>query len=801
MLRNFLTSVFRYTVRNKGFTTINILGLAIGMMACMLITQYVFHEMSYDNFHTNKDYIWRIQQDRYDKGVLSTRWAAGNVGVGPDLKSDFPEVKHYVRITKSSGVLSYDDVYFKEDRIYHASEDIFKMFSFPLTEGIDSLVLKRPFTIVLSESLARKYFGDVNPLGKTLKRNGETEYEVTGIFKDLPANTHFNFDALMSFASLPILRKDPLTSWSWDGFFTYIQLHENVNAEDFKAKIPAYIDKKIGEEYRRYNAGIVLNFQKLTDIHLDSDFMMEFKPNGNRQSTYFLGVVAILILIIAWINYINLSTAKSIERAREVGVRKVMGSFRRQLIQQFVFESFLMNVIALIVAVALTGILTPWFSDLTGRDFDFSLFRNTIFWIRVSIMIIIGSLLSGLYPAFVLSAYKPVEVLKGRFKNSSQGVLFRKVMVIAQFMASITLLVGTFTVYQQITYMQDQALGVSIEQTLVVSAPRVVSDSLYPQKFHAFRNAVEQYPEVRALSASSSVPGKQPEWNAGGIRPISKGEHEANQYRIIMMDHGYIPSYGLEVAAGRAFSEKVANEHKNVILTESALSLMGYKNNNEALNEKIIFWGDTFSIVGVVKNFRQESLKKAYDAIILRYSDAPGGYYSIKMGTAQVKNSLTAIETEWKKIFPGNPFDYFFLNEFYNRQYQADQRFGKIFGVFSALAIFIACLGLFGLSSLTVIQRTKEIGVRKVLGASVVSVLTLISKDYLWLLLISIACAIPLAWWIVSSWLNGFANRIELNWLIYFIPSLLVIVIALSTVCILTLRSALSNPSRALRYE
>jgi putative ABC transport system permease protein len=801
MLKNYLKSIARYILRNKGFTVINVSGLAIGMMACMLIAQYVLHELSYDNFHTRKESIYRIQQDRYDKGVLSTQWAAGCVGVGPDMKAELPEVLRYVRMTQSDGVLSYNDVFFKEDGLYHASDDFFLMFSIPLIEGIDTAVLKRPNTMVISESMARKYFGDENPVGKTMKQNGEVEYEVTGIFRDLPPNTHFRFDALMSFSTLPKLFNDPLTTWNWDGYLTYIELQPHANVESLKKKFPSFIEKKTGQKYDRFNAGIEFNLQRITDIHLDSDFMGEFKANGNRQSTYFLGIVAVLILVIAWINYINLSTAKSIERAREVGVRKVMGSLRRQLVQQFILESFMLNSAALIIAIALVGILTPWFSELTEREFDFSLFRNGGFWFWTTSLVITGALLSGLYPAFVLSGYKPVEVLKGRFKNSSRGVVFRKGMVVAQFVASITLLVGTFTVYRQITFMRNQKLGVNIDQTVIINSPRVIADSTYPQMYLALKNRLKQYPEVGSIAASSSVPGRKPDWNAGGIRPLSKGDDEANQYRIIMMDEGYINSYGLEVVAGRGFSDKIPLEWKNIVLTEAARELMGYAKNEDALNEQILFWGDTFRIAGVVKNFRQESLKKAYDAIILRYNDAPRGYYSIRMNTADVRASLAAFEKEWKEVFPGNPFNYFFLDEYYNRQYKADQQFGSIFGVFSALAIFIACLGLFGLSSLTVLQRTKEIGVRKVLGASVASVMTLMGKDYLWLLLTAIVCAIPFAWWTMTSWLDSFANRIELSWWIFFIPSLLVIVIALATVSVLTLRSALTNPAKALRYE
>jgi len=803
MIKNYLTSVWRYISRNRTFTAINISGLVIGMTAFMLIAQYVVRELSYDKFWTNHDRVFRVQLDRYNKGEISTRWASGCLGIGPDLKANFPEVKNYVRMTGSNALLSHGDVMFKEENVYYASQDFFKVLKLPLLEGVDTSALAGPNKIVLSKTLAKKYFGNESPLGKTVRNNGRVEYLVTGVFEDLPANSHIALNAVLSFATFAKLREmneADMNQWQWDGFLTYIILDENANAKALEAKLPDYVLKREGENLKQDNANMVFHLQPISDIHLDSDFIGEFKTNGSRETTYFLLVVAVLILIIAWINYINLSTAKSIERAREVGVRKVMGGFRWQLIQQFLVESLLLNSIAVIIAVGAVAALTPWFSKLAGVEVDYILFKQKLFWIWMIVLVTGGALLSGLYPAFVLSAFKPVEVLKGRFKNTGQGVVFRKGMVVVQFIASITLMVGTYTVYNQINYMRNQKLGINIDQVMVMNSPNV-TDSTYVEKFEVFKQRLVGYSEVESVCASTSIPGGSPGWNAGGIRRLSQRDDEANQYRVIMMDHDFIPSYQLEVAAGRAFSGDVQREDRNVMMNESAARLMGFAKPEDAIDDQIYFWGDTFRVVGVLKNYRQESLKKGFEPLIFRYNKAPGGLYSVKFNTSNVNESLTRFENDWKELFPGNPFNYFFLDDHYNKQYKADQQFGKVFGLFSGLAIFIACLGLFGLSSLTAIQRTKEIGVRKVLGASVGSILSLVSKDYLVLMGAAIVLATPLSWWVMNNWLEGFANRITLAWWIFALPSVAVIFIALITVGFHTLKAARVNPVKSLRYE
>ncbi|HZY81332.1 MAG TPA: ABC transporter permease [Cyclobacteriaceae bacterium] len=804
MFKNYFTSVWRYIARNKAFTTINILGLVMGMTAFILIGSYVIHETGYDRFWKDYDRIYRVQLDRYDNGQLTTRWAAGCPGIGQDMRRNLPEVEHSVTMHGAPSLLSNGDTFFQEGFVYHAGKDFFKVFNYPLISGIDSTALIGLNKMVISESMAKKYFGNEDPLGKTLRNGSRTDCEITGVFKDLPENSHMKINALVSLDTYAKANgrknESDFTDWYWDGWLTYIKLKPNTTGEAVEAKLPDLVQKLKGPELKKGKHMMVFHLQALPDIHLDSDFMEEIKPNGSRQTTYFLSVIAILIVIIAWINYVNLSTAKSIERAREVGVRKVMGGFRSQLVQQFLSESVLLNTIAVLIAVVAVILLTPWFSEITGRQIGYTLLKTPMFWGSAAALIIFGSLLSGLYPAFVLSSYKPVDVLKGRFRNTSQGSSFRKGMVIVQFVASITLIVGTYTVYQQIQFIRQQELGVNIDQTLVINTP-AVTDSTYRNKSEAFKQTVLSFPEVTGFTSATAVPGRQPNWNAGAIRRLSQASNEGQQYRIIMMDHDYVETYGLEVVAGRSFSASTSNERESIMLNEAGTKLMGFSNIEEALGEQVYFWEDTFRIVGVLKNYHQESLKKPVEPLLYRYSSSPGGFYSVKMDVANVTASIQKIEQLWKEFYPGSPFAYFFLDDYYNEQYKADQQFGKAFGLFSVLAIIIACMGLFGLSSLMAIQRTKEIGVRKVLGASVGSILTLVSKDLLLLIGISILVATPITWYVMDQWLEGFANRIHLGFLTFALPCLSVLIVAALTISIHTLKAARTNPVKSLRYE
>jgi putative ABC transport system permease protein len=607
MLRNYLVSVRRYISRNKGFTFLNIFGLVIGMTAFMLIGQYFVHETSYDKFWPNARNVYRVHTFRYNKGELTTQWAAGCAGIGSDMKSNYGEVESFVKMRNAPSLLAKDGMFFQDGFVFFATKDFFDVFGYPLTKGVAATALDGPNKIVISESLAKKYFGNEDPLGKTLRNEGRVDYEVTGVFKDLPENSHMKINALMSmitFAKNLGRTDDSFSEWGWDGWLTYIKLKEHADPVILEGKLPALIAKHDNDtDGIGGTVGTEFRLMPVTDIHLDSNYMYEVQANGSRDTVYFLGVIAVLIILIAWINYVNLTTAKSTERAREVGVRKVMGGFRSQLIQQFLSESVFLNVIAIIASIGFVVLLTPRFGQLTGRQIGYDLFAMPVFWVLVVTMILVGSFLSGLYPAFVLSSYKPVDVLKGRFTKGAKGTAFRKGMVIVQFVASITLIVGTYAVYQQINFIRDQKLGINIDQTLIIETP-AVTDSTYENRYQVFKNELLKLPAVSSFSSSTSVPGRQPDWNAGGIRRLSQTKDESNQYRVIMMDEDFIPGYGLEVISGRGFSDKAVNEYGSVMMNESAAKLMGFNNMQQPINDQIYFWGDTFRIVGVLKDLK-----------------------------------------------------------------------------------------------------------------------------------------------------------------------------------------------------
>ena len=804
MIKNYFKIAWRNIVRQKGYSGINIVGLAIGIAACLLILQYVSFELSYENFHTNKDRIYRVQLDRYDKGKLSTQWAAGAYAAGNSFKDAIPEIEEYVKLVGRDPVITeVNNQPLKINKVFFATNSFFRVFTYPLIAGDKEKILSEPFTAAISETTAKIVYGTTNALGKTLRLNRRREYTITAVFKDAPVNTQIRPDVLLSYPTFMKLvrpNNDPETAWSWDGCLTYVLLRKDADPNVVEKKFVPIVEKFTADEMKRFNSSSRYYLEPLKAIHLYSHYIGEPAPNGDGKTTYLLLGIAFFIAVIAWVNYINLSTARAVNRAKEVGIRKTVGSQRKQLIIQFLSESALLNAIALVLAIVIVIIAIPGFNKLSGQDLTFSLFSKTSFWLGLISLFLIGTFFSGLYPAFVLSGFKPIEVLKGKMIATTKGFLLRKGLVVFQFTASLFLLIGTLAVYQQIQYMRKQSLGLDIDQTLVVRPPMVI-DSTYTQSMDAFKETLHQQTSIKGVAISMSIPGEAVGWNAGGIKLVGTDESTQKQYRVIGVDHDYMKQYGIKLIAGRYFSKDFGTDDSAVIFNRMGFEQLGLNKPEDAIGKRIDFWGQRFTIVGVAENFHQQSLREAFEPLIFRLIPGVQGFLSIKTPASKASETITLVKTNWNKFFPGNTFEYFFLDDHFGEQYKADQRFGQVFGLFTMLAILVACLGLFGLASFTTIQRTKEIGIRKVLGASVVGILKLLYREFAVLLLIAFVIAVPLAWLTIVNWLEGYAFRINIHWSYFLIPFVAILVIALLTVSFQSIKAAIANPVKSLRTE
>lgn len=805
MFKNYLTIAYRSLMKRMTYSLINILGLAFGMAICLLILQYVSFELSYDNFYPNKENIYRIQQDRYDKGALSTQWVSGAAYVGQFSKENFPEVEEFVRMRKMNAVLRYinpqgNPIRFKETNVITATPSILDVFSIDLLEGDKATALDEAHEVIISESIAQKYFGDESPIGKTFTLDERNDFNVTGVYQDFPENSHFKAKIIFSYETVVgWYGEGAITAWDWDGFYNYVQLAPNTDYKEVSKKITKAANETNAENWGSYGHSVVFNLQPLEDIHLYSNFIGEFETPGSGDTVYFLLLISFFVILIAWINYINLSTARSIDRAREVGIRKVMGSHRKHLVYQFLMETCLTNLLAIVVAFSIVTISLPFFSNLIGRTISASLFLETDFWLLTAAMFLIGTLLAGLYPSFVLSAFQPVKVLKGKMSNSKHGVLLRKGLVILQFTASIVLIICTGFVYKQVNFMQSQDLGFNLEQTLVLEVPRIYGDSTYAPRSEFFKNELSTSANISGITFSSDIPGRSPDWNAGGIRLVTQDETESQQYRVLAVDYDFIDLFDLEIVEGRKFSREYPNDSAAVLLNEEGIKTLGFQNYEEALNKELFFWGDTFQIVGVLKNYHQSSLKENYEPLIFRMTDGGHNYYSLKVNTGDLSSTIGTVEAKWREIFPEKPFKYFFLDDHFNQNYQSDVLFGKVFMLFASLALIIACLGLFGLASFTTLQRTKEIGIRKTLGASVSSILLLLSKDFAILLSISFLIGVPFAYYFMDEWLQSFANRTTLSWWVFVLSGGIMLAVAIGSVFSQAIQAAVTSPTKSLK--
>lgn len=810
MIRNYFKLAFRNLWRNKVFTAINISGLAIGIAISLVIMLFIKNEWSYDRFNEKADRIVRI----VFKGTVQGQ-AMKEANVMPPaaqtLLRDYPEVEAATRIRHGgSAIFSYGEKSFKEEGISFADANFFQVFTLPFIKGDAGTALLEPNTMVITKAIAQKYFGEEDPVGKLLEVKSENKaFKVTGVMEAVPENSHFHFNMFVSMAGWPDAKSD---SWMTSGYFTYLLLKPGIEPQQLEAKLPQVVEKYMGPqlhqsmgftlaEFRKKGNNIGLYVQRLTDIHLHSNLlpMTELEAPGDIRYVYIFAAVAIFMLLIACINFMNLSTAGASKRAREVGIRKVLGSAKTDLIRQFLFESILLTAFAMLLGIVLVYLTLPVFNHLTGKALSLGLTTNP--WLIPGLVLfgLFIGVLAGSYPAFMLSSFNPVKVLKGRLTGGKATMGLRSGLVVFQFFVSILLIVGTVVVYKQLIYIQNKKLGYEKEQVIVMP-----ETSLLGANENAFREQLLQDPRVLNVSNSGYLPAG-PTYNNNFFVYTQDPAEQVKTLRYDV-DYNYIPTLGMQVIAGRNFSKAFGTDSTAVILNETAVKALGW-NNTTALGQtisrahkkdgtdKIIY-----HVVGIVKDFHFRSLHEQISPLVMSLSSY-NGTMIVKAKTKDIAGLLTDINKEWVNLKASGPLMYSFLDERFKQTYEAEQKIGLILGISAGLTIFVACLGLFGLATFTAEQRTKEIGVRKVLGATVTSIVALLSRDFLKLVLIANVLALPLAWWIMDRWLQEFAYRINISWWVFVIAAFSAVLIALAAVGYHSIKAALMNPVRSLRGE
>ena len=794
MIKNYLKIAWRNVWKTKGFSTINILGLAVGMAACFLIALYVRFELSYDNYHTKADRIYRLVCDtKTPTETLNEDITSAPMAL--NISKDFAEVENFVRLSPASLLIRQENVKFQEASLFFADSTLLELFDFTLLEGNKHKALTEPFSVVLSSSAAKKYFGKENPIGKSLLLTSDGfNTKVTGVIKDIPENSQFKADVFVSMSTLAKMNNSNFDEqWGNFGFTSYLLLKPNVNAAVLESKIPAYLEAKVGKEMAQSKMSYKLFLEPLRDVYLRSK--RGGFESGSINNVYIFSIVALFILLIACINFVNLSTARAVERAKEVGIRKVVGAFRLQIMRQFISESVLICLLAFIISLLLCLVLIPYFNYLAGKEVSEGLFHRPVYILILFLLAILIGVLAGVYPALVLSSFKPTTVLKGKFSSNAKGLFLRKSLVIVQFVVSISLIVGTLIVSNQLSYMRNQNLGFNKDQTLVLQTNGDARGRI-------LKDAIKSIPGVLSSTVSRSVPG--------GGNPVAyseienkTGDMQIANLSVYFIDYDYIPQYKIELLAGRAFSKDYGTDTAQaMILNESAIKLFGFTSPHEAIGKRYSQWGSEGKIIGVIKDFHFRSLQEKIEPLSMRYGQGSGGgLVSAKIDSKYTNAVVQAIGKKWQEIIPDRPLEYFFVDEYFDRQYKSENRFGTLFLNFSTLAIFISCLGLLGLVSYNTAQRYREIGIRKVLGANISTIVKLLSIDFLKLVCIAILIASPLMWFLMSKWLEDFAYHIDISWWTFILAGCIAICIALIVISSQTIKAALTNPVKSLRSE
>ena len=791
MVKNYLKLALRNMRRHRAFAFINIAGLSAGIACCLMIFLFVRDELSFEAFHINAGRIHRTILDEFVDG----KWEH-NVGspdlLGPALVEECPEIISCVRLFNPQWIgkwtISKGKIYFYEKNLYFADSAIFEVFTFPLVQGNPETALLDPNSLVITDKMARKYFGSEDPMGKTLTIQDAVEVKITGVAKDIPSNTHFRFDFLASFESMPY--KWATNTWRTQQFYTYVLLDKEYPQGQLNEKLSAFIKKHLGKQ-----TNMALRLQPIEDIHLYSRHFNQDPAlnNSDIAYVYIFITIAVFILAIACINFMNLSTARSAKRAREVGMRKVMGAHRSQLIKQFMGESFLFSLLAAALAVVLVLLFLPQFNNFAGKDIALTLGNVLFFGGGLLGTIFIVGFFSGSYPALFLSRFQPIDTLKNDLSTGKNGILFRRALVFLQFTVSIGLIIGTFIVHGQIQYCLNKNLGFDKERVVVLP----LRSGSVAARYGSFKNELAQHSSILDVGGASTVPGKSV--GCRGMFP------EGNQWyprNSIFVDYDFIPTMGIEIIEGRNFSiDHPTDVEDAYIVNEAAVKSFGW---DRPVGKKIIWAGDKNKkgyVIGVVKDFHYASFHEEIAPLILHMSAGVPSYLSIRLQGKNLSRTMSFLEDKWKEFYPGHPFDYFFLDENFNSLYKSEEKMGSLFRIFTALGLIISCLGLYGLSSFLMEQRTKEIGIRKVLGASVIRILFMVSGEFVrWVVLANVV-AWPIIYFAMKQWLENFAYRISIPILAFLLSAVIVLIIALLTIAYQSIKAAWANPADSLRYE
>ena len=795
MIKNYLKIAFRIFKRHKGYSFINITGLAVGMACCILILLWINDEVSYDRYHENADQIIRLTYAEEIGGTYS-HYAMSPFVAPPVFKDEIPEVKAYTRLISNSTLIKYGDRVFDEDNVYHADPDYFKIFSHEFVAGDPDSALLEPGSIVLTESSARKIFGTQDPMGETLNLSFPGDVRITGIIRDVPRNSHFHFNYMIPLGNLEKRIEQYFTQWFVIIGWSYVLVQEGTDLAVLSQKLQAVTEKHSGSEARKFGQTIEYLPQKIKDIHLKSRILEEIEPNGNILYVYVFSIVALFILVIACINFMNLSTARSANRGREVGLRKVFGAQRKRLVSQFITEAIGLAVVGLVIALNLVWILLPAFNNLTGKAMHINDLNNGVIWLGLLGLILVTGVVSGSYPAFFLSAFQPIQVLRGKLQKGSQRSYLRNGLVTFQFTISIILIISTFIVLSQLNYMKNKSLGFNKEQVLVVRLNR----SSFGKSYEAFKNTLLQNPQITGASYSNGLPGR-----VNTILTLfqeGKADSESHNFAVIAADYNFLKTYEIDLAEGRDFSKDFSTDTAGAfLLNETGAAKLELGKNT--IGTQIGFSSDDlFPILGITKDFHYESLKDVIGPLAIQLSTEFESLLSLRISTENLTDTISFIEGTWNEFDKERAFNYFFVDENFDALYHSETRLSKIITAFAFIAIFVACLGLVGLASFTVEQSTKEIGIRKVLGASVNTLVFQLSWHFTKWVLVANIIAWPVTYLImINYWLVNFPFKIGLSIFIFLSAGLISLVIALMTVSFQSIKAALANPVSSLRNE